>query len=320
MQGTNKVLEIENDHRDLILSTGFALFRPTQKVLTRYIKYWLVGTTFNKMKDRLCTGATQKAINNRAISQLEIPLAPSAEQERIVRILDEADGLQNLRAEADRRTADLIPAIFHDMFGDPATNPKGWCMGSLADLCEEVVDCPHSTPRYAVERTSYACVRSSDLQNGKMDWSRTKFVDQDEYLRRTKRLTPMPRDVVYCREGGRFGNAAQVPEEKTICLGQRMMLFRAAPNEATPEFLWAVLTSQAIYKQAANKLGGSASPHVNVKDIKLFTTCVPPFPLQHEFSARVKEVRDLEAKQAASRQRLDGLFESLLYRAFRGEL
>ena len=50
---------------------------------------------------------------------IDIPVPPLAEQERIVKLLDEADELRKLRAQADRRTADLIPALFHEMFGDP---------------------------------------------------------------------------------------------------------------------------------------------------------------------------------------------------------
>jgi type I restriction enzyme S subunit len=46
----------------------------------------------------------------------------------------------------------------------------------------------------------------------------------------------------------------------------------------------------------------------------------PPIPLQCAFAARVAEVRAVEAQQAASRRRLNDLFQSLLHRAFRGEL
>ena len=42
--------------------------------------------------------------------------------------------------------------------------------------------------------------------------------------------------------------------------------------------------------------------------------------LQKEFAKRVTEVRELEAGQAASRRRLEELFQSLLHRTFKGEL
>ena len=63
---------------------------------------------------------------------------PCAEQHRIVRLLDAAEELRRLRRQADRRTAELVPAIFHEMFGDPATNPKGWPIRQLGKSVELV--------------------------------------------------------------------------------------------------------------------------------------------------------------------------------------
>ena len=47
---------------------------------------------------------------------------------------------------------------------------------------------------------------------------------------------------------------------------------------------------------------------------------VPPLPLQKEFARRMKEIRALEAAQAASRRRTEDLFQSLLHQAFNGNL
>ena len=58
------------------------------------------------------------------LEHFQIPVPPLAEQERIVKLLDEADELRKLRAQADRRTADLIPSLFHEMFGDPNANQR----------------------------------------------------------------------------------------------------------------------------------------------------------------------------------------------------
>jgi hypothetical protein len=56
---------------------------------------------------------------------------PMEEQERILKLLDEAAELQKLRGKADDRTATLIPALFHEMFGDVLGNGKGWTMSEL---------------------------------------------------------------------------------------------------------------------------------------------------------------------------------------------
>ena len=64
-------------------------------------------------------GANLPRVNEDSLLGIPVPLPPLTEQERLVRILDEADALRKLRAQADQRTATLIPALFHEIFGDP---------------------------------------------------------------------------------------------------------------------------------------------------------------------------------------------------------
>jgi type I restriction enzyme S subunit len=99
-----------------------------------------------------------------------------------------------------------------------------------------------------------------------------------------------------------------------------MMLFRADPSVATPEFTWALLNSPLVRDQVASLIGGAASPHINIRDILTFIVPVPPLRLQQSFSAQMSQVWELETVQAASRQRLDDHFQSLLHRAFQGKL
>ena len=70
-----------------------------------------------------------------------IPVPPLAEQHRIVDILSRAEGIVRLRREAQKKAAEIIPALFVDMFGDPATNPKGW---PIRDLGELITDGPQN--------------------------------------------------------------------------------------------------------------------------------------------------------------------------------
>ncbi|MBI5438973.1 MAG: restriction endonuclease subunit S [Nitrosomonadales bacterium] len=75
-----------------------------------------------------------KHITKGSFKRTEIPVPPLAEQGRIVKLLDEADELRKLRAQADIRSADLIPALFHEMFGDPVRNEKGWSVKPFGEL------------------------------------------------------------------------------------------------------------------------------------------------------------------------------------------
>jgi len=265
-------------------------------------------------------GVTQQFVSLGSLRDLQIPLPPLAEQKRIAAIAQKADRLRRTRRYALQLSDTYLRSVFLEMFGDPVTNPKGWQTGQLNELCDKVIDCPHSTPIYALDETPYACIRSSDIQKGYLDWSTTKYVDYDEYVKRVARSIPLLGDVIYCREGARFGNAAKIPTGKKVCLGQRMMLFRADFKVATPEFIWGFLNCERTYQQAVRRVGGTASPHVNVEDIKAFATIIPPLPLQEKFAEIVQKFDRLRTQQREADRQAEHLFQTLLHRAFRGEL
>ena len=60
------------------------------------------------------------------IFSLELVLPSLTEQRRIVDLLSRANGIVRLRRDAQKKAAELIPAIFVEIFGDPRWNPKGW--------------------------------------------------------------------------------------------------------------------------------------------------------------------------------------------------
>ena len=271
---------------------------------------------------RACGRQTTNISNldlNRCLG-LEIPLPPLAEQRRIASILDQAEALRAKRRHTLVQLDALTQSLFLDLFGDLQTNSRYWPVKKLGELCEAAIDCPHSTPVYATRPTLHPCVRSSDIQGATLDFTATKYVEPEEYQKRIARGRPRAGDVIYCREGARFGNAARVTDNTQLCLGQRMMLLRPRVDRATTEFLWAFLSSRAAYRQATRALDGSASPHVNIRDIVAFRVPVPPLPLQREFAAQVSAVERLKTSQQASLMKLDTLFASLQHRAFRGEL
>jgi len=75
-------------------------------------------------------GVAQPNLSASSVKQFEIPLPPLEEQKRIAGILNKADELKKLREEADKKTEELIPAIFHEMVGSRIKKgeelPAGW--------------------------------------------------------------------------------------------------------------------------------------------------------------------------------------------------
>ncbi|MEK6564077.1 MAG: restriction endonuclease subunit S [Candidatus Omnitrophota bacterium] len=137
MQATNKVLLIDEATEDLIVSTGFLNLQPKKDFDGSYLAHYFRSDVFQKKKDKYCSGATQKAINNGAFAKLQVPSYSLDEQKRIANILDQADALCQKRKQSLQLIDDFLRATFLDMFGDPLAKKnkfKTAPLGSMVDF------------------------------------------------------------------------------------------------------------------------------------------------------------------------------------------
>lgn len=200
--------------------------------------------------------------------------------------------------------------------------PGSWVWASVDNICTAVVDCAHSTPKWST--SGEICLRTTNFGPGLLDLSEVRYVSLETYADRTRRLEPRAGDVVYSREGGILGIAAMIPPGLRACLGQRMMLMRANPDTYLPALLMYLLNSLLILERVNELTGGTASPHLNVADIRAFPVPRPPLAEQHEIVRRVEALFKLadavERRVAATALRAERLTQAILAKAFRGEL
>jgi hypothetical protein len=175
-----------------------------------------------------------------------VPLPPPVEQAAIVRFLDWANGRLERAIRAKRKVIALLTeqkqAIIHRAVTrglDPSVPlkpsgipwlgdiPQHWEVRRLKFVANRIVDCLHATPRYS-DSGSYPAIRTADISPGIVHVSKAKRVSSADYARWTERLEPVEGDILYSREGERFGIAACVPAGVQLCISQRMMAFRVA--------------------------------------------------------------------------------------------
>jgi len=127
----------------------------------------------------------------------------------------------------------------------------GWM--NLEELCECVVDCPHTTP--VVTSVGPYVVRSQDIRSGIFRLSEAGHVSEATYRERIARAEPRYGDLFYSREGTYFGIAAEVPTGVKVCLGQRMVLIRPnAKKLGLREVVWAFLATSERWEHACEHL------------------------------------------------------------------
>ena len=111
------------------------------------------------------------------------------------------------------------------------------------DLCEQVVDCPHSTPVWS--DSGPVVLRSHNIRNGRLDLTSPSYTDEGHFADRTRRATPRAGDLVITREAP-MGQVAMIPPDLRCCLGQRIVLLRPDPAKVDPRFLLFALQSPSV--------------------------------------------------------------------------
>ena len=299
-------------------TTEFHVLRPSEKVSGSYLFHLLRAPYVRKAGAMKMKGAAgQRRVPAEFFASLQIPLPPLEEQKRITGILDAADALRAKRRESIAQLDTLLQSTFLDMFGDPVTNPMGWDKPPLEEVCEKVIDCPHSTPRWS--ESGVICLRTSNLGKGEWVWTDTRFVTEEDYRTRTKRSEILLNDIVLSREGT-VGVLALVAEGMRLCMGQRLVQLRVIETRLHPKFLLHLLLHDLAPKRLGRLMAGSTSKHLNVRDLRKLPVSLPPLDLQHRFAAIAESIGQQKASHRAHLAELDTLFASLQSRAFSGDL
>ena len=271
------------------IGRGLAALTPDKTKVSPEFIFWLLKGKNAELNSK-GTGSTFKAIGRKVLEETKVPDIPLEKQ------LEHSETLEKIYAVIQHRKSelqmldDLIKARFVEMFGDPVANEMGWNTLPLENACKAIVDCPHSTPSYTNEDTGFMCIRTSIVKKNRILWDDIEYIPEDEFAKRIQRKKPDVGDIVYTREGAILGIAAIIDRDCNVALGQRSMLLSPDIDKCTSEFLCVAMNSDSFLDNALKGVSGSASPHINVGDIKAFKMIMPPIELQNQFSDFVNQV------------------------------
>lgn len=151
----------------------------------------------------------------------------------------------------------------------------------LNDICELIVDCPHSTAYD--EGTGYPLVRTPNIGRGRIIYSGMHRVCEEVYNKRNARAIPQTNDLIFAREAT-AGNVALIQEGEKVCLGQRTVLIRPNANLVNPAFLtYHLLAPEQQYKLLSTANGATVA-HVNMSTIRNLKLSLPPLATQHRIA------------------------------------
>ena len=315
----NAVAEVPPTLDGATASSGFCVLRPGPSVWGPYLFYWVRSPDFIADMTKKATGQSYPAVSDKIVKESMIPLLPIDEQRRVARMLDQADSLRSKRREALSLFDELVQSIFFDMFGSLTEVIDTWPIVSVTELCSLVVDCVNKTAPTVDYITPYKMIRTTNVRAGKVDTSRVSYVEGEVFIRWNRRATPLPGDVILTREAP-VGEVGILSSEDNVFLGQRLMLYRADPRSASPEYLLWALRSPFAQRQFDRHGSGSTVKHLTVPICTSINIPRPPLELQLKFTQRVRTIDALKLKCEDSVTNIDELFASSQYDAFSSEL
>ena len=203
------------------------------------------------------------------------------------------------------------------MFGDPSANPLKWDCCVLDDVIHAAQDGPHVSPKYAQSGVPFLSTRH--IKQGRVIWDDLKFLSGAEANTQWRKCRPEKGDVLYTK-GGTTGIAAAVTFDRPFAVWVHIAVLKTDHAKVDPVWLESMLNCNFCYRQSQELTHGIANRDLGLTRMVKIKMYLPPLTLQKVFADRVKEIRELESKQTTSRVRLDDLFQSMLHRAFSGDL
>jgi type I restriction enzyme S subunit len=304
-------------------STEFHVLRARDEIIPEWAYYYLRQEDVRKEAERHMTGsAGQRRVPSKFLEETLIPLPPLGEQKHIAAILSKADRLRRLRRYARELSDGYLQSVFLEMFGDPVSNPRGWEVHPLRSISDKFSDGPFGS-NLKTEHYTEMGIRVIRLQNigvGEIIDNDKAYISASHFANLSK-YRCVPGDIIVGTLGDPNLRACILPDYIPVALNKAdCVQIRVNPQKALAEFICWLLNLPHTLHLATGMLHGQTRVRISMGQLAQLEVPIPPLPLQQKFSQIVQKTERLRAQQRESARQGEHLFQSLLHRAFRGEL
>lgn len=313
---TLDVFEWEDNEDGLLNQHIFKIEHNSQIIDKKYLKYVLRHSIERMLQ--FTHGSTMKHIVREDFLRHKIPLPPLDDQERVVKVLDQADVLLQERRQAIGLLDDYLKSVFLEMFGDPLRNPNGFKIGAIADLVSEV---KYGTSAKASDDGHIPYLRMNNITySGELDLSDLKHIDlrddeKEKYLARKG-------DLLFNRTNSKelVGKSTVYDLDEPMAIAGYLIRVRTN-SKALPEYISGYLNSdhgKKTLRHMCKSIVGMAN--INARELQNIKIVMPPIGLQEQFRATLERTKCLKQKMLAQSDQLENQFQALMQKAFKGDI
>ena len=309
--GTSLVLK--QDSKFLIAWNLFKLKIDTERFNPKYIKYYLDKLKLINYFDKLLTGGTVKFINKTKMGQIRIPICDIRKQDKIVSVLDKAQELIDKRKEQIEALDELVKSKFIEMFSE---------VNEYVSVSEYIESLTAGKSLAGESECKNKVLNTGSISYDYFDMNQVKNLPND-YIPKEEHLVNVG-DVLISRMNTSelVGATAYVWNvNPNTYIPDRLWKANFKPN-CNPIFVWQLLIQNSTKEKIRRIASGTSGSMKNISKLGLLGIEVIKVDIekQNEFANFVKQVDKLKFEMEKSLKELEDNFNSLMQKAFKGEL
>lgn len=312
-------MSVRNNHRaildiDSYIVSHLCAIYIENKYTREYIYYLLCKLDMVRYSEN----ESYPSLKTSTIKLVKIPVPPLQQQEKIVKVLDLSSNLIEKQKELLKNYDLFLKSKFIEMFGDPISNPMGWEWKRLEQICNKITDGTHDTPERLTQGIPF--ITGKHIRKNFIDYENCDYVDEDTHKNIYKRCNPEYGDILYTNIGVNLGTAA-INRVKYEFSMKNVGLLKNKIEISNSCFISFYLNNEKyyFYIKTISSIGG-AQQFLSLKEIKKLKIFLPPIELQNKFASIVEKIEIIKEKQKQKLKQLENLHNSLMQKAFKGEI
>ncbi|MFA5819260.1 MAG: restriction endonuclease subunit S [Bacteroidales bacterium] len=310
-QPVGRVVFFDQTEGEYLFSNFTSLLRPKKGIFPKYLFYLLYGNHLFK-KTLSYQNKTTGILNlqlEKYLKETKIPIPSLTDQQCITTILDHADSIRRKNRQILEKYNELAQSVFYEMFGDPVRNEKGWPYFELKTLGKISTGSTPSSSKSDMFGGNIPFVTPGDLD---LDIPYKRFVT----IAGSKHSRIVTEGALFvCCIGATIGKTRMAKE---ICAFNQQINAVQWNTLVTP--LFGLNAFRFVKREVINKAISTTLPILKKSEFEKIKMAVPPINIQNRFSEIILDIEKQKELTQKSLEKSEDLFQSLLQRAFKGEL
>jgi len=266
-------------------------------------------------------GATIPHLQRQMLEDINVPIPPLPQQEKIVRVLDLSAALVEKQQTLLTKYDLFLKSKFIEMFGDPISNPMGWEVEKLGNCIKIMGGAAFKSADYV--KNGIPLVKIGTINKGYLDIQNLSYLPTD-MLSQYERYILKPNDLLLTLTGtaGKddYGNPFILNSIFEIYFLNQRVAKIEPHKQLNKVFLYNFIKDKNIKGQLIGMDRGVRQGNISNKDIEGLIIYLPPIDLQIKFAQIVEKVEEIKRQESQKLSHLQTLHNSLMDRAFKGEI